>query len=104
MSISPTQLSLSKLRGDGWTAEVVERYNFFSKKRHDLYGFIDILAVGPEGTLAVQTTSYSNVSSRVRKISEHENVGAVRDAGWRIVVHGWRKKNNRWVCREVDIS
>jgi hypothetical protein len=36
---------------------------------------------------------------------EHENVGAVRKAGIKIMVHGWKKeKNGRWTCKEVDIS
>jgi hypothetical protein len=42
--------------------------------------------------LAVQTTSRSEVSKRVRKIAESETVGRVREAGVRIVVHGWHGK------------
>jgi hypothetical protein len=55
--------------------------------------------------LAVQTTSGSNVSARVAKIAEAEATPDMRAAGWKIVVHGWRKNAaGRWVLREVDCS
>ena len=103
--MTPTQLTLRHLRNDGWTAEVVEKWNPHAQVRNDLFGFVDVLAVrGPE-TLAVQTTSAANVSARVRKIADSPTIGAVREAGWRILVHGWAKKSNRWVlAREVDVS
>ena len=56
-------------------------------------------------TLAVQATSGSNVSSRVSKIADAEHIGAVREAGWRVEVWGWRKSAaGRWTCRVVDVS
>lgn len=89
----------------GYTVAVVERWNPFARIRQDLFGFIDLLAIGENETIAVQTTSGSHVASRVKKIAEHENVEAVRKAGWRIVVHGWTKrKNGRYELREVDCS
>lgn len=106
MSTSPTQLSLRHLKAAGWPlVEVVEHWNPFAHIRQDLFGFVDLMAVGPDGTLAVQTTSVSNVSSRIKKIADHVNVGAVREAGWQIRVHGWEKKSGRWVLsRDVDVS
>jgi carbonic anhydrase len=102
---SPTQLTLRHLRADGWDAEIVEVWNPHSRTRKDLFGFIDVLAIKPGETLAVQTTSAANVAARVRKIADHPNIGAVREAGWRIVVHGWAKPKARWVlAREVDVS
>jgi len=104
MSTSPTALTLRDLRKDGWTAEVVERWNPHAQKRHDLFGFVDVLAVRGDQTLGVQATSDSNVSARVRKIAESEHVAAVRDAGWALEVWGWAKKGARWECRKVDVS
>lgn len=104
MSISPTQNSLKRLRAQGYTAAVVEHWNQHARIRQDLFGIVDVLGIGPDGTIAVQATSYSNVASRVRKIAEHENIAAIRDAGWRFEVHGWRKVKNRWTCRVVDVS
>lgn len=103
--MSPTQRTLAKLRKEGWTAAVVERRNHGAFVTHDLFGFIDVLAIRDGETLAVQTTSGSNVSSRVRKIADAEHLAAVRSAGWCIHVHGWRKNaRGRWECRVVDCS
>jgi hypothetical protein len=102
---SPTARTLAKLRKEGWHAEVVERWNHITKTRKDLWGFADILCVRAGEMLAVQATSYSNISARVRKIADHENVGIVRSAGVRIEVWGWKKSaNGRWEVRIVDLS
>jgi carbonic anhydrase len=53
----------------------------------------------------LQSTSRSNVSKRVAKIAEHENLAAVRRAGIRVEVWGWSKlASGRWDCRVVDCS
>lgn len=102
---TPTSRSLAALRERGYTAQVVERWNPHARIRHDLFGFIDLLAIKDGETLAVQTTSASNVAARIRKIAESEHIAAVRDAGWRIEVHGWKKNaQRRWVCRVEDVS
>lgn len=102
---SPTGRSLENIRERGYVPWVVEYWNAFSRKRVDLFGIFDIIAVGNGETLAVQTTSGSNVSARVKKIADSEYIAACRDAGWRIEVHGWRKSaRNRWVLRVVDVS
>lgn len=102
---SPTQRSLAHLRDGGWLAQVVERWNPHARVRNDLFGFIDILAIRDGQTLGVQATSGTNVAARVRKIAEAQHVGAVRAAGWRLEVHGWRKNAaGRWVLRVEDVS
>ena len=104
MAKSPTQLTLEKLRAEGWLAEVVEKWIPGANIRKDLWGFVDILAIRDDEILAAQATSYSNVSSRVNKITDHENLPAVRLANIQIQVWGWRKLDNRWAARIVDIS
>ena len=104
MTTSPTALTLRALRRDGYTAEVVEHWNPHARVRNDLFGVIDVLALKGAETLAVQATSDSNVSARVRKIAESEHIAAIREAGWTVVVHGWSKKGRNWVCRTVDCS
>lgn len=101
---TPTQRSLEAMRQRGYTVAVVERWNPFARIRQDLYGFIDILCLGEGEIVGVQSTSDSNVAARITKITEHENLAAVRKAGVRILVHGWKKVGNRWKLREVDIS
>ena len=56
-----------------------------------MFGFIDVLGVRGGQTIAVQTTSASNVASRVRKIAASDNLAAIISAHWIIEVHGWRK-------------
>lgn len=108
MASSPTSRSLAKLREEGYQAEVVERWISFAGKRgirKDLFGFIDILAVGHGETVAVQTTSASNMAARIRKIAESDQVPECRKANWRILVHGWRKDSKgKWICRVEDVS
>jgi hypothetical protein len=103
--MTPTELTLRKLRADGYVCEVTERWNPHARVRNDLFGFIDVVALRGEETLAVQATSAANVSKRVAKIAESPMVGAVREAGWTIRVWGWAKVANRWTLkRDVDVS
>lgn len=99
---STTQLSVQKLAEMGYKPFVVEFFAY--GKKHDLFGFGDIVGLGHREMLIVQCTTASHVSDRVKKITEHENVGLVREAGIRIVVWGWREKDGEWICREVDLS
>ena len=56
--MTPTARSLKKLRDEGWTPDVVESYNYFTKKRKDFFGIADIVAYQDETLLAIQCTSY----------------------------------------------
>jgi hypothetical protein len=102
--MSPTQRSLKLLRDRGYLAEVVEKWIPGANIRKDLWGWCDVVGVKRGETLAVQATSASNVSARVKKIADSETVGKVREAGWRIVVFGWKKVKNRWEVVERDVS
>jgi hypothetical protein len=102
---SPTARSLAYLREQGYLAEVVERRVPKCMILRDLFGFIDILAIRGDEVLGVQSTSRSNVDARIDKIAGHPNVGAVRQAGIRLEVHGWgRMASGRWELRVVDVS
>jgi len=100
--LSPTQRTLKYLRDNGWAPWITEHWNHFARKRQDLYGFVDVLAVRRGETLAVQCTSASNVSARVKKIADHENTPRLREAGWRIQIFGWAKGKKE--PRIVDVS
>jgi len=89
--MSPTQKSLAYLREQGMTCEVVERWNAFARIRQDLFGIIDIVALDEQQTLGVQTTSWTNVSARVKKIADSPHLPALLRAGWVLEVHGWKK-------------
>jgi carbonic anhydrase len=102
MSMSPTERTLAYLRKLGYSAVVTERWNPFAKIRQDLFGIVDVLAVRRGETLAVQCTSATNVAARVNKIAAHESTPRLREAGWRLEVHGWRKGTPE--PRVVDVS
>jgi len=102
--MTPTARTMALLRKEGWLPAVVEKRNPVTRTLNDLYGFIDVIAIRDGETLAVQTTSASNFTSRVKKITDHENVAAVRKAGWGIHVHGWSKVGRFWKCRIQDLS
>lgn len=91
---SPTEQSLAVLRALGYTCWITEKWQPFPPPGHrvDMFNFVDIIALGNNEVLFVQTTSASNVSARVKKIMENEYLDAVRKAGVRIEVHGWLKK------------
>lgn len=101
---SPTTRSLAEMRKRGYKADVTERWIPGANVRRDLYGFIDVLCIREREVCGVQATSGDHVAARIAKIAHHENVGAVRKAGIRILVHGWTKRRGRWRLREVDVS
>lgn len=110
MSNSPTKRSLALLRGRGLVVAVTERWNPHAGIRQDLWGWVDLLALDPATgeLLAVQTTSGSNVSSRIDKIQAWPHLAAFL-LRHRAVVHGWSKRGARgkrklWACREVEVS
>lgn len=106
MKTSPTQLSLRELRKTCELVAVTERWNPHAKIRQDLFGIVDILAICGEETIAVQSTSWTNVTARAKKIAESEALPHLRKAGWKILIHGWRKnaKSNRYELKTVDVS
>jgi len=90
---SPTERSLKLLRENGYIVWVVESYNAYTKRRKDLYGFIDIVGLHTKktGLLGIQTTTGSNLSTRIKKA---ENINAYHRwlaCGNDVEFHGWRK-------------
>ena len=105
-SKSLTQRSVEYIKKQGYPlVQVVEYYNAFTRRRHDLFGIIDILAVSDKDILMVQTTSRSNMSSRIRKIEDSQAIDILRKAGFTIEVHGWSKNSKgRYVLKVTDVS
>jgi hypothetical protein len=93
------------MRERNYVAEVVERWIPGANVRKDLWGFVDVLCLNHDGDrVVVQATSASNISARVKKITDSPLLGIVRKAGFRILVQGWKKVKGRWQVREVDLS
>jgi len=104
---SPTQRSLDYLRKQGYTCQVVERWNPYGRVRVDLFGFIDIVGIkkGYTGVLGIQTTTRKNISARVLKIKREPVSKVWLLASNRIIVHGWEKnKLGKWDLYEEAIT
>ena len=107
---SPTQQTLREMRKRGYFCAITEHWNSFVKRRQDLFGFCDVLAIRENSTIAIQTTSNANVAARLNKITQTE--GAIRwlqSPDRRILIHGWAKRGPRgkrkiWTCREVEVT
>lgn len=90
-SASPTRRALEILRCRGATAQVVEHWNAHARRRVDLFGVIDIVAIEPgqRGVLGIQATDASSVSKRVTKAQAEPRLRAWLAAGNRFEVWGF---------------
>lgn len=103
MPTSLTPRSKALLTERGYLVATVEHYNAFTKRKHDLFGCIDLLAIGNNETVAVQVTSKAHLSDRRHKIEDAEAYPEMIRSGWRVVIHGWYKEGNRWQVKEVEL-
>jgi hypothetical protein len=86
---------LRQLETEGWHPTSVDYFDAFTRRTKDLYSCIDVLAVGPEGTIAVQVTSRGNMSSRRKKVLEAEAFPHMKAAGWRIEIWGYSQPGGK---------
>lgn len=112
MASGHTPRSLKKLResGDYYLVEKVERWQQSPGRpgggvRQDLFGIIDILAIGKGVTMGVQVTSAGQFTAHLRSIAaltteidgvEYSRARLILEAGWRLEVHGWEKVGRLW--------
>lgn len=90
---TPTSRTKERCKKLGMMAGVTERYVHQTNRRHDLFGFIDLVAIGDGETIGIQATSGPHTASRVTKIVTEcaEEARQWLRAGNRIQVWGWRK-------------
>jgi hypothetical protein len=107
--MSPTQRSLKHLKAQGYTCQIVEKWNPWAKIRQDLFGIVDIYCLkAGMPPVGVQTTSGSNHSARVEKALKNENLALWKASGNRFVVQSWAKRGARgqrkvWELREQEL-
>lgn len=111
MCMSPTARTIKLLKEMGYATDIVEHWNPFSKTRHDLFNFADILALSPYKLIAIQCTSGSNHSARRKKILASPLAKMWLQAGNEIALWSWSKqkvKRNskvyRWTVRAEEIQ
>lgn len=107
-SKSPTQLSLKLLRDRGYLPYISEYWCAFSKRRKDLYQFIDVVGLHTEGKgiIGVQTTTAQNINARIKKAENLES-GAYwlwLSNGCDAEFHGWYKEGRVWKPKIVKVS
>ncbi len=105
------QRTLKRLKEQGYTAEKVERWNSFAKRRQDLFGFGDILIIGHPPCI-IQVCTMSSRAAHIKKILANENAKEWLARYNLIEVWSWRKlkvkkkdgtigKKETW---EVDVT
>jgi len=100
---SLNQRAIAIYKNKGYICDTVESYNSFTKRKKDLFTIFDVVAVGNKETVGIQLTSKSNMSARIRKITESDALPYLLSAGWRVVVLGFYKQpNGRWACKEFE--
>lgn len=89
---SPTQRSLAECRKRGYVAQVVEHWNPHAHIRQDLFGVIDIVALTPDGILAIQACAGASHAARVAKVLAEPRTKAWLGAGGKFEVWSWSKR------------
>jgi hypothetical protein len=101
--VSNNARTIALYESKGYKCDIVESYNSFSRRKKDLFGIFDIVAIGNGETLGIQLTSKSNMSSRIKKITDSDFFTEIVRSGWRIIVIGWYKKENgRYDYKEFE--
>jgi hypothetical protein len=85
-----TQRTLKYLRDEDYTTAFVEKYVHQVKKKFDMFGIIDIVAIKPGETVGVQSCG-PDFTSHDRTILEHENSLKWLEADNRLMLIGWNK-------------
>ena len=100
--MTTTKRTLDWCKERSYTAQVVERWNAFAKRRIDLFGFVDLVFVTGEpnsGITGVQCCATASLSARRDKIIELFNteskVTAWLKSGNSVEIHAWAKRGAR---------
>lgn len=107
---SLTQRTLKRLKDSGWRAAVVERWNHHVGIRQDLFGIIDVLALGDGQALGVQTTSgKGDAAKHEAKLLASPNTKLWLKAGLKLEIWSWRKTGERnkrkfWNVRVIRVG
>lgn len=82
---------MNAMRDAGYTCGVVEKWNMHARIRQDLYGFIDLIAMGRGGIIGVQATTMAHKADHLDKIIAEPRAITWLRAGGRIQLWSWRK-------------
>ena len=97
--MSPLQRSKKLMESLGATVAIVEKWNQFARIRQDLFGIIDLLGVNNDVTWAVQVTTLGHMKDHRDKMQASPMLAKLKEAGWLVELHGWRKLRTGWACK-----
>jgi hypothetical protein len=107
---SPTARTLERADALGFTAQNVEKWIPHTRRRLDLFGCIDIVAVHPRcGIIGIQATSASNHAARRTKSAAEPRLRRWLKAGGRFEIWSWKKCKQRgpdnkfWQLRREEL-
>lgn len=90
-----TQRTLKYLKDQDYRCDIAERWIKIPNhpaggKRRDIFGFIDVIALGKDNIIAVQSCGQA-FSEHNRKIMRNENVIKWLESNGKLLLIGWRK-------------
>jgi len=91
--LSPVQRTIRELRNQGCLCDIAEKFNAHVGPfgiRQDLFGFIDIIALAPDGIRGIQACG-ADFKAHKNKILSNENALEWLRSGGRIDIYSWRK-------------
>lgn len=94
-SLSPTQRTIRALKNEGTICGIVEKFNPHVGPhgiRQDLFGFLDVIALSPNGIIGVQCCAGSGHAAHKAKILANEVAPEWLKSGGRIQIWSWSKK------------
>jgi len=104
MTTSLSVLSKKYLEEKGYVVEKTEHFNFYARKRFDLLGVGDLIALNGKEILLIQVTSKANLSARLEKAKKSQKLKLWMLAGGKFILMGWYKNANKWRVKTIDIN
>jgi len=92
--LSSVQRTIRALRNQGAICDIAEKWNPHVGPygiRQDLFGFIDLVVLSPNGIVGVQCCSGSSFGEHLRKILDNEFAPEWLRSGGKIEIWAWRK-------------
>jgi len=108
--VTTTARSKRYFEKQGFIVAHVEKFNHYTMRRIDVFGFGDLLVCEPDfGIALVQCTTMGHLAEREAKIRDEYRTYTFLESGGRILLHGWAKKGPRgkrktWQLTEREIK
>lgn len=110
--LTTNQFSRKFLEDQGYEVGLVERFNWITKRRNDLFGCIDMIAIRSGfSVLGIQNCAFARLQDHVRKCTVEPRIKTWILTGSRFLILAWDKrklvrggKALKWHCTEKEIT